>query len=325
MGNRSRRIPASERRAQLIEVGRSVFAKHGYENGVPMGADLPASAAGAPPRFLVRALRDPDGANIDRVQVIKGWVDAEGETQERVYDVAWSDGREPDADGNLPPVGNTVDIEAAAARGRVGHRRRGRLEALQRDALTDLDLDRSAQGLQHQQGRAQHRQLQGRCAVKRLGHGERDEGVEAPRALQDRGGLRRGDAQQDRDRRARRRGGRHIADLEMGDEADKHRGEADQRVERRHQFRHRRHRDALRNVGTNPAADPDDARRLLAAAVPHQVADLWQPLGKGADDDSSPVALMAKAWVDRFGNAQLNVGPDDLPEFCQEIIAALSA
>ncbi len=59
------------------------------------------------------ALRDPIGANLDRIQIIKGWLDAAGKTHEKVYDVAWSGGRQPDANGKLPPVGNTVDVAAA--------------------------------------------------------------------------------------------------------------------------------------------------------------------------------------------------------------------
>jgi hypothetical protein len=78
-----------------------------------MGADLRPREGDGPPNFMVYALRDPIGANLDRIQIIKGWLDAEGKTHEKVYDVAWSPGREPDADGALPPVGNTVDIKAA--------------------------------------------------------------------------------------------------------------------------------------------------------------------------------------------------------------------
>ncbi len=86
----------------------------GYEKGVPMGGDLrPAPAGAETPTFMVYALRDAVGANLDRIQIVKGWRTAEGELRERVYDVAWSDGREPGADGKLPPVGNTVDLEAA--------------------------------------------------------------------------------------------------------------------------------------------------------------------------------------------------------------------
>jgi hypothetical protein len=86
-------------------------AFRGYEKGVPMGGDLrPGEGA---PTFMVYALRDPIGANLDRIQIVKGWLDAAGETHEKVYDVAWSPGREPDANGVLPPVGNTVDVKAA--------------------------------------------------------------------------------------------------------------------------------------------------------------------------------------------------------------------
>ena len=64
---------------------------------------------GAAPTFMVRALRDPDGANLDRIQIVKGWLDAAGEPQTRVFDVAWSGEREPGPDGTLPPVGSTVN------------------------------------------------------------------------------------------------------------------------------------------------------------------------------------------------------------------------
>jgi hypothetical protein len=85
----------------------------GYEKGVPMGADLPVRSGDGAPAFMVYALRDPIGANLDRIQIIKGWLDAEGKTHEKVYNVAWSEGRTPDADGKLPPVGNTVDVANA--------------------------------------------------------------------------------------------------------------------------------------------------------------------------------------------------------------------
>jgi hypothetical protein len=88
-------------------------AFRGYEKGVPMGADLPSRTGDSAPSFMVYALRDPIGANLDRIQIIKGWLDAEGKTHEKVYDVAWSGNREKDAAGKIPPVGNTVDIENA--------------------------------------------------------------------------------------------------------------------------------------------------------------------------------------------------------------------
>jgi hypothetical protein len=84
------------------------LAQVGYTKGVPMGGDL-SKGEGAP-SFLVYAMRDPMGANLDRVQIIKGWIDAAGAPQEKVYDVAWSDERVPGADGKLPAVGNTVDL-----------------------------------------------------------------------------------------------------------------------------------------------------------------------------------------------------------------------
>ncbi|MGI9436071.1 MAG: DUF3604 domain-containing protein [Geminicoccaceae bacterium] len=87
-------------------------AFRGYEKGVPMGGDLRPATSDAP-TFMVYALRDPVGANLDRIQIVKGWMSADGELNEKVYDVAWSDDREPGADGKLPPVGNTVDLEAA--------------------------------------------------------------------------------------------------------------------------------------------------------------------------------------------------------------------
>ena len=88
-------------------------ALRGYAKGVPMGGDLRPAGSAATPSFMVYALRDPIGANLDRVQIVKGWVDAKGKSHEKVYDVAWSGDRAPGADGKLPPVGNTVDIEAA--------------------------------------------------------------------------------------------------------------------------------------------------------------------------------------------------------------------
>ena len=97
------------------------FAAKGYRGGVPMGGDLTAAPDGAAPRFMVRALRDPDGANLDRVQIIKGWLDDDGETHERIYDVAVSDEREIGADGRArQPVGSTVDIENATFDNTIG-------------------------------------------------------------------------------------------------------------------------------------------------------------------------------------------------------------
>jgi hypothetical protein len=88
-------------------------AFRGYEKGVPMGGDLRPRGEATAPTFMVYALRDPVGANLDRIQVVKGWMDAKGNTHEKVYDVDWSDNRVPDANGKLPPVGNTVDVANA--------------------------------------------------------------------------------------------------------------------------------------------------------------------------------------------------------------------
>ncbi len=85
-----------------------------------MGGDLSKASDGDSPTFLVRALRDPDGANLDRVQIVKGWTTPGGETEERVFDVAWSGDRTPDADGRLPAVGNSVDIESATYTNDIG-------------------------------------------------------------------------------------------------------------------------------------------------------------------------------------------------------------
>ncbi|MCA6074899.1 DUF3604 domain-containing protein [Fulvivirga sedimenti] len=88
-------------------------ATRGYEKGVPMGGDLPAFSGSKSPTFMVYALRDPLGANLDRIQIIKGWMDKEGNTHEKVYNVAWSGDRKLNKNGELPPVGNTVDLKSA--------------------------------------------------------------------------------------------------------------------------------------------------------------------------------------------------------------------
>ncbi len=102
------------------DLHRSDFAKHGYEKGVPMGGELMQADAGKAPRFLVAALRDVDGANLDRVQIVKGWLNADGTTDEKVYDVAWSGERSLDENGKLPAVGNTVNVETATFENSIG-------------------------------------------------------------------------------------------------------------------------------------------------------------------------------------------------------------
>ena len=86
-----------------------------------MGGDLAPLPAGKVPSILIRALRDADGANLDRVQVVKGWLDAKGETHEKVYDVVWSGDRKPDPKtGKLPPVGDTVNVAQASYTNTIG-------------------------------------------------------------------------------------------------------------------------------------------------------------------------------------------------------------
>jgi Protein of unknown function (DUF3604) len=96
-------------------------AKAGYTKGVPMGGDLPMAPKGKrAPTFLVAALKDPLSGNLDRIQIIKGWIDSKDKLHEKVYDVAWSDNRKPDANGKLPSVGNTVDIANASWTNTIG-------------------------------------------------------------------------------------------------------------------------------------------------------------------------------------------------------------
>ena len=92
----------------------------GYLKGVPMGADLPASSGNSAPSFLVAALKDPLSGNLDRIQIVKVWLDKRGKRQEKVFDVAWSGDRQPGADGKLPKVGNTVDVANATWTNTIG-------------------------------------------------------------------------------------------------------------------------------------------------------------------------------------------------------------
>jgi hypothetical protein len=96
-------------------------AATGYAKGVPMGGELRQAPAGRPPTFLVAALKDPIGANLDRIQIVKDWLDGSGELHEQVYDVAWSGGRKRDPKtGKLPPVGSTVDLKEATWTNTIG-------------------------------------------------------------------------------------------------------------------------------------------------------------------------------------------------------------
>jgi hypothetical protein len=96
------------------------LAEVGYAKGVSMGGDLKPAPAGKAPTFLVAALKDPQGANLDRIQVVKGWVDADGKARDRIYDVVWSGDRKPGANGKLPPVGDTVDTATATWSNTIG-------------------------------------------------------------------------------------------------------------------------------------------------------------------------------------------------------------
>ena len=118
------------------DIYQADMAEIGYQKGVPMGGDLPnPNSASKAPVFMVAAMRDPNAANLDRVQIVKGWVDSKGTRNERIYDVAVSDGREIDANGRCEtPVGDTVDIEAATYSNSIG-------EAELRAVWTDPDFD----------------------------------------------------------------------------------------------------------------------------------------------------------------------------------------
>jgi len=109
-------------------------AFRGYQKGVPMGGDLRAQTDSGAPTFMVYALRDAIGANLDRIQIVKGWLDKKGKTHEKVYDVAWSVGRDLDSNGVLAAVGNTVDIAAANWTNTIGASELG-------SVWTDPDFD----------------------------------------------------------------------------------------------------------------------------------------------------------------------------------------
>jgi hypothetical protein len=95
-------------------------AATGYEKGVPMGGDLRKRPEGKSPSFLVAAMKDPYSGNLDRIQIVKGWLNADGSTSEKVYDVVWSGDRRPGEDGKVPAVGNTVDVANATWTNTIG-------------------------------------------------------------------------------------------------------------------------------------------------------------------------------------------------------------
>ena len=103
------------------DIHRPAMLDIAYGTGVPMGGDLSKAKKGQVPKFLVIAAMDADGARLDRIQIIKGWMDKAGKSQEKVYDVAWSDNRKLDKrTGKLPAVGNTVDVENATYLNTIG-------------------------------------------------------------------------------------------------------------------------------------------------------------------------------------------------------------
>jgi hypothetical protein len=100
---------------------RPDFAENGYAHGVPMGGNLSKAPASKQPVFLIHAMRDPEGPNLDRVQIIKGWLDKDGKTQERIFDVAVSGGRKIGPDGRCKTlVGSTVDVANATYTNSIG-------------------------------------------------------------------------------------------------------------------------------------------------------------------------------------------------------------
>ena len=111
----------------------------GYARGVPMGSVLPSGPSGGVPRFWVEALKDPKHANLDRVQIVKGWIDASGDTHEKIYNVAWSEERSLDAKGALPSVKNTVDVKTGSYTNEFGS---SQLAAVWEDS--DFDPSQSA-------------------------------------------------------------------------------------------------------------------------------------------------------------------------------------
>jgi hypothetical protein len=119
------------------DAGASDIATLGYRRGVPMGSDLTAAPRGSAPTLLIEAARDPTGANLDRIQIVKGWIDAAGESHERIYDAAWSNDRSRRPDGKLEAVGDTVDLETASYANTIGATR---LATVWRDPDFDADL-----------------------------------------------------------------------------------------------------------------------------------------------------------------------------------------
>lgn len=102
------------------DISRADYARYAYQSGVPMGSDLPHREQKSAPSFLIHAVRDLDSAYLDRIQVIKGWVDSDGKTREKIYDVALSDNRKVPRRGSAKKVGSTVDVENATYQNSIG-------------------------------------------------------------------------------------------------------------------------------------------------------------------------------------------------------------
>jgi hypothetical protein len=119
------------------DASKKDLARIGYDGGVPMGGDLTEGPDGEAPTFLVYAIKDPRGANLDRIQIVKGWLNSDGTSDEQVYDVAWSDARVLDEADGLPPVGNTVDLTTGRYTNDIGD---AQLSAVWRDPEFDPAL-----------------------------------------------------------------------------------------------------------------------------------------------------------------------------------------
>ncbi|MDC9723367.1 MAG: DUF3604 domain-containing protein [Urechidicola sp.] len=116
--------------------GDDNWVEIGYKNGVPMGADLKENTEAKPVQLMIYALKGPNSGNLDRIQVVKGWIDANGKNQTKIYNVIWSGDRKLDAKGKLPAVGNTVNIPDASYTNSIG-------SAELKTTWTDPDFDAS--------------------------------------------------------------------------------------------------------------------------------------------------------------------------------------
>ena len=102
------------------DLGQENFASQGYSRGVPMGGELVRAPADTAPRFMIMAARGAQDHNLDRIQVVKSWLDSDSKPREKIFDVAWSDGRSPAAGGKLPRVGNSANIGTGKTTNTIG-------------------------------------------------------------------------------------------------------------------------------------------------------------------------------------------------------------